>query len=48
MEQVWACTVQAFATGDMDRARSLERFLCALEDLESGTAQWVDGKGSLR
>ncbi len=47
MEQVWACVVRAFETGDMDRAWSLERFLSALEDLETGRANWVDGDGRL-
>lgn len=48
MEQVWACIVQAFGAGHMERARSLEHFLSALEDLEAGNARWVDGKGSIR
>ena len=33
MHQVWACVEQAFVVGDLDRARALERFLTALEEL---------------
>jgi hypothetical protein len=33
MHQVWACVEQAFVVGDLDRARALERFLAALEEL---------------
>lgn len=39
MNQVWACVEQAFVVGDMERARALEHFLSALEQLaEDGTA----------
>lgn len=31
--QVWACVEQAFVVGDLERARSLEQFLCVLEEL---------------
>jgi hypothetical protein len=33
MNQVWACVEQAFVVGDMERARALEHFLSALEEL---------------
>jgi hypothetical protein len=33
MSQVWACVEQAFAAGDLDRARGLEHFFSALEQL---------------
>ena len=33
MNQVWACIEQAFVVGDLERARALEHFLCALEEL---------------
>jgi hypothetical protein len=33
MNQVWACVEQAFVVGDLDRARALEHFLSALEEL---------------
>jgi hypothetical protein len=33
MNQVWACVEQAFVVGDLERARALEHFLSALEEL---------------
>ena len=33
IDQVWACVEQAFVVGDLDRARALEHFLTALEEL---------------
>ena len=35
MHQVWACVVQAFIVGDLERAQALEHFLTALEELSS-------------
>ena len=33
INQVWACVEQAFVVGDLERARALEHFLCAIEEL---------------
>lgn len=33
IHQVWACVEQAFIVGDFERARALEQFLTALEEL---------------
>jgi hypothetical protein len=41
MNQVWACVEQAFVVGDLERARALEHFLTALEDLECDERQLV-------
>lgn len=41
MNQVWACVEQAFVVGDLERARALEQFLTALEELTQDERQLV-------
>lgn len=44
IHQVWACVEQAFVVGDLERARALEHFLTALEELEQDERQLVLGE----
>ena len=41
INQVWACVEQAFVVGDLERARALEQFLSALEELTEGRHELV-------